>query len=362
MRKENHYMLREIREEPEVIRKTLEKRENFKDIAKRICENEYKRVIITGCGTSFHAGIAASYILSEVSKNLPYLIYASELIYSPLRSLHERDLLIAISQSGETIDVIDAAKMAKEKGVKILGITNFKESKLAKISDYLILTEAGEERAIVATKTYIAQLVALYAFSIEYAYARNVISKKQTEEFWNILYGLSEIIEKAQRYYENTIPEIAKVMKMIKHAYILGADITYPIAIEGALKLKEGTLIHAEAFSAAEFLHGPISLLDATSLVLALCPPPSREKAHEIFLKVIKRCKDTNATVLIIHVEKDQEPLNYADLALKVPTFDSLFSQILYAVPCQLLTYYTAIFKGLDPDEPRGLVKVVKAR
>ncbi len=358
---EKHHMIREVHEGPDALRRTLEDKGAFRKVARKVAEAAYSQVFVTGCGTSLHAGIAAAYALFELAGVAAQPIDATEMVYAPLGAVREGSLVIAISQSGETTDTLRAVRAAKGKKADILGVTNFPESSLAKEAKYLVLTKAGEEKAVVATKTYIAQLGALYAFTVEYASALGKLKEDRAEQLWRSLEGLPDKMKRLLGGKPvDTIKEAARFAKAVHNAFVLGVDVTYPTALEVALKLKEGTLMHGEAFSAPEFRHGPISLVDSSTLIVALYPPPSRKEAHSALHSVVKECKEAGATVFVVASEGDSKAKNYADYLVEVPATEPCFASVTYVVPGQLLTYYTAIAKGLNPDKPRRLVKVVK--
>ncbi|RLF15389.1 MAG: hypothetical protein DRJ66_04495 [Thermoprotei archaeon] len=353
---EEHFMLREIREDADAAKKTIEGFKDIEKVAEELLETKYDLYIVTGAGTSLHAGIAASYAFYELV-GLPIMpIHAVEFIHTPSGMLEGRKtLVIAISQSGETSDTLRAVRKAKEQGADILGVTNFPESSLAKESKYKLITKAGEEKAVVATKTYVAQLTALYGLSVALAHKMGRDVGKLIDEIKNI----GEPIRKALGT-EDDVKKISRYAKPFVDAYVLGADVTFPTALEAALKLKEGCLIHSEAFSAPEFRHGPISLVDSSSLILALYPPVVRKNAHEAFHKVVAEVYEAGATVIAIAEEEDESPKECSDFIINVPKVSPVFASAVYVVPCQLLTYYIAIAKGLNPDKPRRLTKVIR--
>ncbi len=357
---EEHFTIREIREQPQAVRNTIEDKEQFRRAGEEVAKEKYVRIFITGCGTSYHAGIAACYALSGLAKIPTLPMLASEAPFTLSGLMGSGSLLIAISQSGETTDTLRAVRKAKDTGADILGVTNFSESTLAKESKYLVLTKAGEEKSVLATKTYNAQLAALYAFSIEYSKALGAIDDETAERLWRELNRAPDLIEKVLKTSEEVSKKASKVTKLVRDAFVLGLDVTYPTALEAALKLKEGAGIHSEAFPALEFRHGPISLVDAASLIVALYPPMDRKDVHEALHKVVKECRDAGATIYAVAIEGDEAAREVADFIVEVPSFEGLFLSMLYVVPCQTLTYYTAIAKGLNPDKPRRLVKVVR--
>ena len=353
---EEHFTLKEIREDADAARRTIENFNDIEKVAEEIVKTKYDLFLVTGAGTSLHAGIAASYAFYELA-GIPLMpIYAVEFIHTPAGVIRDKKaLVIAISQSGETSDTLRAVRKAKEYGADILGVTNFPESSLAKESRYRLITRAGEEKAVVATKTYVAQLTALYGLSVALAHKMSKDVSSLIEEIKNI----GEKVRKALAT-EEEVKRISKYVKPFVDAYVLGTDVTFPTALEAALKLKEGCLIHSEAFPAPEFRHGPVSLVDSSSLILALYPPIVRKDAHDAFHKVITEVYEAGATVVSVAEEGDDSPKECSDFILSVPKVTPIFASIVYVVPCQLLTYYVAIAKGLNPDKPRRLTKVIR--
>jgi len=351
-----HFTIKEIHEDAEAASRTIGAFDEIAKTAEEVSKAKYDLYVVTGAGTSLHAGIAASYAFYELL-GLPFIpFHAVELVHTASNVLKgRRSLLIAISQSGESSDTLSAVRKAKEYGAEVLGVTNFPESSLARESRYKLITRAGEEKAVVATKTYVAQLTALYGFCVALAQRMGA----DVGGLLNEIKNAGDLVRGALKS-EEEVKRLAKYVRPFADAYVLGSDVTYPTALEAALKLKEGCLIHSEAFPAPEFRHGPISLVDSSSLILALYPPRKRKEAHQAFHKVIVETYEAGATVIAIAEDGDDAPKECSDFILRVPTITPLFASLVYVVPCQLLTYYVAIAKGLNPDQPRRLTKVVK--
>jgi glucosamine--fructose-6-phosphate aminotransferase (isomerizing) len=351
-------MVREILEEPSALRKTIaEEEENIKKIAFEIEAKKYEIVYITGSGTSYHAGLASQYALSSLTDLIVSTIPASEFQRWIPASITRKALLMAISQSGESTDVINAAKAALKRGIDLLAVTNTSKSTLANLANYVISPKSGREIAVPATKTYVTQLMAIFMLSLEIATFKEQTSK--IEGLRRELYSVPQSIEKIFESSRENISEAAEKYKDKNLMFILGSGPNYATALEAALKLKETCMVFAEGFAAREFLHGPIRLVDEKTLMVLI----STSDEIEEYVDLSKRFRGFGASVISISegTEGSQPLMEASDRFFPVPAaLSKFFSPILFIVPIQLFTYYVSVFRGLNPDNPEKLVKVVK--
>lgn len=337
-------MLKEIKEGPWAFKDTIQSNlRKFSEIAEAIRNS--KRVIVTACGTSYHAGLSLTYLIPKVANIPAYAVQASEFIDYGRYLVDSNTLLVALSQSGETTDTIEAVKSI-DKNVTILAITNREGSTLEKIAQLSLVTRAGEEKAVAATKTYIAQLAAVYGIVSQ-------LENRKPDHLLQISDNLSRLIEKL----ESEIPAIAREYKDMKDCFTLGLGNSFPAALEAALKLKETCGIHAEAYSIYEFRHGPISLESPNTFNIFI-KPISNSRWQKAFDKVVENVKSANAKGLLIRTEETEE--NFENFKyITVPKVQDNYSIPYQITPIQLLAYYIAVEKGLNPDEPKFLTKVV---
>lgn len=331
-----HFMIKEIREQQSSIRNAL-----AADIsgAKKLLEGA-KHISLIACGTSYHAALVFKSLLSQEG------VRSEAIIGSEYQTavFGKGDVAITISQSGETADTLLAARFAKKKGAKIIGITNVVGSSLSREADACVYIGAGPEISVVATKSFTSQLAVLY---------RLAFSLTGREKEAQSLRDLSALIE-ATLTKEAEIKGLAAALCKKKDFFFIGRGLCFPIAAEGALKLKEITYLHAEAYAAGELKHGPLSLLEKDVCVVAIAP--SGETTPKM-LSNIKECKARNAT--LIGISDSQSVLSECDLCFKMPQCSGLFAPILYTIPLQLLAYHMTIILGRDPDKPRNLAKSV---
>jgi len=358
MKKNRHYMLREILEEPIVVRITIEAEADItRKIAQAVKSEGYEMFYITGSGTSYHAGLVSQYALSKLTNLSTSILPASEFQrWVPLR-IPKKVLLMAISQSGESSDVIEAAEAAVNRGMTLLAVTNTPESRLAKMSNHHLLPRSGKEKAVPATKTYVTQLMSIFMFSVELAEGY-----LDADELYRIRKGLYEAPRLLELTLELLNPQIQKVAEKYKQKnviFILGSGPNYATALEAALKLKETCMVFAEGFATREFLHGPMRLVDERTLIIMLVSP--NEVGTE--LEVCKSLRSFGASVILISEQDISSPnlFEIADDVILVPRgLPDVFSPLLYVVPIQLLAYYSSVLRGLNPDKPEKLTKVVK--
>lgn len=357
-----HFMLKEIHEQPRVIVETLDGR--IKNNAVNIADElefsseelaKINRIIIVACGTSWHASLVGEFMLEELAKIPVEVEYASEFRYrNPI--INDGTLVIAISQSGETADTLAAIREAKKRGAKVLSIVNVKGSSIDRESDSVLYTYAGPEIGVASTKAFTAQLTVLYLFTLYMAGLKRSLQE-------NVIKGLLDKLRKLPLQMEsllNNDGEIRKIADLYDNrhnALFLGRGANYPIALEGALKLKEVSYIHAEGYPAAEMKHGPIALIDNMMPVVTIATKDVY--TYKKVLGNIHEVKARNGIVIAIATEGDGEVKRIADHIIYIPKTLYILSSILTTIPLQLLAYYVAVERGLDPDKPRNLSKSV---
>ncbi len=357
-----HFMLKEIHEQPKALRETMEDRLcelegsiDFKEL--RPLEDEIKNIesiTIIACGTSYHAGILGKYALEDLLRIPVKVEYSSEFRYNNFLS-GKRSLAICISQSGETADTLAAMNEAKSQGYLTLAITNVVGSTITRKADEILLTKSGIEIGVAATKTFTAQILTLYMFGVYVARLKKLIDVETSR---NIITSMKAVPGLIESLLDN-ISNIEKTSSRICEAdccYFIGRGFSYPIALEGALKMKEISYIKAEGFPAGELKHGPLALITADTPVIAIVP---KGKTYYKTLGNIKEVKARNAFVIAIANASDDEIVKYVDSVIKIPDVDELFSPMLAAVALQLLAYYAAKHLGAEIDQPRNLAKSV---
>jgi len=357
-----HFMLKEIHEQPRAITDTLNGRiENGNvNIGKeiKISDKELKKinkVIIVACGTSWHAALVGEFMLEELAKIPVEVEYSSEFRYrNPI--INERTLVIVISQSGETADTLAAIREAKKKKAKIVSIVNVKESSIARESDTVLYTYAGPEIGVASTKAFTTQLIVLYIFTLFLSTVRNTLNKKKIKGLIGKLRKLPLEMESLLDD-DKEIKKLADIYKGKHNSLFLGRGVNFPIALEGALKLKEVSYIHAEGYPAAEMKHGPIALIDKNMPVVFIATKDTY--TYKKVLGNIQEVKARGGIVIAIATEEDEEIKKMADYVLYIPKTLYILSSILAVIPLQLLAYYTAIERKFDPDKPRNLAKAV---
>ncbi|HDK7161475.1 TPA: glutamine--fructose-6-phosphate transaminase (isomerizing) [Clostridium botulinum] len=357
----NHFMIKEINEQPNGIKETLVRRldENGKiklDDIKLTKEDldEINKVYIVACGTAYNAGITGRYAIERFAKIAVETDVASEFRYrNPF--IDDKTLIIVVSQSGETADTLAVVREGKEKGARVLAITNVVGSSIAREADDVFYTWAGPEVAVASTKAYTTQLVALYMIALDMGIKRGTI----TEEFYNdIISELKLIPEKVQKILDqhDDIKEIAKEIKDNEHAFYIGRGLDYNLSLEGSLKIKEISYMHAEAFAAGELKHGTIALIEENTPVVATM---TQTDLFEKSISNIKEVKSRGAHVIAITQEGNKEAEQVADKVIYIPRTNDILQSIIAVVPHQLLAYYVAILKDCDVDKPRNLAKSV---
>ncbi|MBD3230850.1 MAG: SIS domain-containing protein [Candidatus Lokiarchaeota archaeon] len=347
--------LKEIFEEPESISNTLDQENTLQNITEVIQNLDPNLIIITGSGTSYNAGLASMYFLNKYVKIPTSVIHAAEFEYLIKPILKENQLLVCISQSGESGTTINACKIAKKRNIKTVALTAHPESSLGKLSTTCLPIKSGDEESVMATKTYVSQIAALFSLSISIGKSKRVIKNKKAA-------GLKRQLNEIPNKLQNMLPKLnkksqllSKYYKFVKAAFILGSGANYATAMEGALKLKEGSRILAQSYSTDEFRHGPITLADESVLIIGIIPQdPLKLK---IFDKLFEIVKERHSSILGITSSSDIS--KRLDSYMKLPDIQEDFSPILNVVPLQLLANYIAIERGYDPDNPRFLTKIV---
>ena len=356
----DHYMLKEIFEQPESISRAFKGRieKGYPRLdGLNISDSELakiNRIVLLGCGTSWHACLVGSYLFESISKIPTIVEYASEFRYrNPI--LSSSDLVIALSQSGETADTIAALEEAKSKGARTLGIVNVVSSTIARMVDGGVYMKAGREIGVASTKAFTSNLVSLYLMSVYFGRLKKVVSDdkslKMMEELSKIPGYVQEIINESRN-----IERIASKYFNSSNALYLGRNYNFPIALEGALKLKEISYIHAEGYPAAEMKHGPIALIDENMPVFVLA---TKDKSYEKIVSNIQEVKARNGKVIAIVTEGDETIKNLADHVIEVPDCHEAIAPLLTVVPLQIISYHIAVMRGCDVDQPRNLAKSV---
>ncbi len=358
----DHFMLKEIFEQPHTIFDCLRGRLDAAagTITMAGVQNNIEqlknasRIIIVACGTSWHAGLVAEYVIEELCRIPVEVEYASEFRYrNPV--IHKGDVIIAVSQSGETADTLVAIEKAKEQGATIFGVVNVVGSSIARISHAGAYTHAGPEIGVASTKAFTAQVAVLTMIALKIAYEKGSIDNKR---YMHLLNELQEIPEKVPAALKDSeaIRKLAEKYKDAKDFLYLGRGYNFPIALEGALKLKEISYIHAEGYPAAEMKHGPIALVDESLPVVFVA---TKDSYHEKIVSNIQEIKARKGKVIAVITEGDEIISNMADDVIIVPAADELVAPMLSVIPLQLLAYYIGVAKGLDVDKPRNLAKSV---
>ncbi|MFH1169231.1 MAG: glutamine--fructose-6-phosphate transaminase (isomerizing) [Chloroflexota bacterium] len=347
-----HFMLKEIHEQPRVIRDTLAEyistAEAMADLAV-LGGTGLEDLLVLACGTSYHAALVGKYIIEGLVEVPVRVELASEFNYCGRTSAGSK--AIVITQSGETADALRAMKRLKEAGCQVTVLTNVVGSTASRLADQIIYTRAGPEMSVAATKSFMAQLIALYWLALPY-------SRIDISRLDNLITGLRRLPVKVQQVLDNeaAIVECARELVRFGNVFFIGRGINYPIALEGALKLKEVSYIHAEGYAAGELKHGPFALLGADTPVVAVV---GQDNTREAVLTNIKEIKARRSPVMALAAEGDDAVSELADWTIPVPEVDAIFSPVVNTVALQLLAYHTARLKGCDVDFPRNLAKSV---
>ena len=357
-----HFMLKEIFEQPQSIQDTMRGR-LLEDHTTKISgiNNNLKqflsadRIVIVACGTSWHAGLVGEYLFEELARIPVEVEYASEFRYrNPV--INPSDVVIAISQSGETADTLAALKLAKERGAFIYGICNVVGSSIARLTDSGTYTHAGPEIGVASTKAFTTQLTVLTLLALHLGHKKGTIDHTTYKKLCQNLALVPDLVAKTIKMTKDKVIEIAQEYKDVSNCIYLGRGYNFPVALEGALKLKEISYIHAEGYPAAEMKHGPIALIDENMPVIFLAP----SKGH--YEKVVSNAQEIKARkgkIIAVVTENDTQMSSLADHTLEIPEVDEIFSPILSVIPLQLLSYHIATMRGCNVDQPRNLAKSV---
>jgi len=357
-----HFMLKEIFEQPRSIRDCMRGRiypelgkvqlGGIKEFANKL--KNIDRIIIVACGTSWHAGLVGEYLIEDYARIPVEVDYASEFRYrNPI--ITEKDVVIAISQSGETADTMAAIEMAKDKGATIFGICNVAGASIPRISDAGVYTHAGPEIGVASTKAFTAQVTVLTLIAFYMAQQRGTLG---TAELTELLTALDEIPDKVSLALESNelIKYIATEIKDATNCLFLGRGCGFPVALEGALKLKEISYIHAEGYPAAEMKHGPIALIDEQMPVIFIA---TKNSSYEKVISNIQEVKARKGIVIAIVTKGDRKVKDMVDYVIEIPDANETFLPLLATIPLQLLSYHIAVMRGCNVDQPRNLAKSV---
>ena len=355
-----HFMLKEIHEQPAVVRDTVSPRivDNMPDFSSDGIDiaklKNYKMIFIVGCGTAMHAGMVGKYVIEKMAR-IPVIVdIASEFRYrDPL--ITEEDLLIVISQSGETADTLAVLRLAKELGADTMAVVNVVGSSIAREADMVVYTHAGPEISVASTKAYMVQISVMYLIAFELAYTAGKITKEQCEKYTEELLNIPEVIKDALELKDNCSFVASKLLNAESLLYI-GRGLDYALSMEGSLKLKEISYIHSESYAAGELKHGTISLITEGMPVIAVA---TQTCLVEKTISNIKEVKARGAMVILICNDGLEVGEDVADYVIKLPKVDELLTPMAAAVPLQLIAYYTSVLKGNDVDKPRNLAKSV---
>jgi glucosamine--fructose-6-phosphate aminotransferase (isomerizing) len=357
-----HFMLKEIHEQPRSIQDCFRGRLNadegwvklggIKEFENKMVQAQ--RIVMIACGTSWHACLVGEYLFEDLARINVEVEYASEFRYrNPI--INENDIVIAISQSGETADTLAALELAKQKGATILGICNVVGSSISRITDAGSYTHAGPEIGVASTKAFTAQVTVLTLMALRLAHKKGTISESK---YHTMLTELEAIPDKVKKVLESNdhIEKIAAIYKDASNALYLGRGSSFPVALEGALKLKEISYIHAEGYPAAEMKHGPIALIDEEMPVFVIA---TKGTSYEKVVSNIQEVKARKGKIIAIVTEGDTEVRAMADHVIEIPDTDEHLVPLLATIPLQLLSYHIAVMRGCNVDQPRNLAKSV---
>jgi glucosamine--fructose-6-phosphate aminotransferase (isomerizing) len=357
-----HFMLKEIYEQPRSIADSMRGRIDtvngrlklggLREFENRIVNA--KRIMIAACGTSWHAGLVAEYLIEDLARIPVEVEYASEFRYrNPI--IFEDDVLIAISQSGETADTLAAVELAKSKGATIFGVCNVVGSSIPRATHAGSYTHAGPEIGVASTKAFTAQVTVLTLLALQLAHKRGTITESRFRQVLNELESIPEKVERALKSND----EVQKIAEKYQHArnfLYLGRGYGFPVALEGALKLKENSYIHAEGYPAAEMKHGPIALIDEEMPVVVIA---TKHGSYEKVVSNIQEVKARKGKIIAIVTEGDEVVKEMADYVIEIPETDEILVPLVSVIPLQLLAYHIAVMRGCNVDQPRNLAKSV---
>ncbi len=355
-----HFMLKEINEQPTAVKTTISPRitDGMPDLSECGMTTEklaaYKNIFVVACGTAMHAGLVGKYVIEQLARVPVAVEVASEFRYrNPI--LSDGDLVIVVSQSGETADTLEALRMSKRLGADTLAIVNVKGSSIAREADMVLYTHAGPEISVASTKAYMVQIAVFYLVAFELAYAKQAISEEECRRLTAALAAVPELINVVLQQAEQCKYIASKLVNASNLLYI-GRGLDYALSMEGSLKLKEISYIHSESYAAGELKHGTISLVTGSMPVIAVATQ------RELFDKTVSNVKEVKArgakVIFVTHAYKTVES-DVADFKIALPTTDDILMPIPAVVPLQLIAYYTSVLRGNDVDKPRNLAKSV---
>ncbi len=357
-----HFMLKEIHEQPDAVANTLRGRVSLERLAVDLPElelsarelAEVSRIYVVACGTSWHAGMVGRYLMEDLAGLSPHVELASELRYRRA-PMDARTLFIAVSQSGETADTLAAMKDAKAHGAKVFSVCNVMEASIPRASDGTLYTHAGPEISVASTKAFSTQVAALHLLALHFG---RLAGRLDDDTMRAELEGLVSAAASMERMLQHDDPylAVARAWHEAKSMLFMGRGPLFPLALEGALKLKEISYIHAEGYAAGEMKHGPIALIDETVPTVVLAP---RDAHHDKVRSNLQEVKARGGPVIVIHTEGDDETAAMGDIAIPVPAVPERILPMVCALPMQLIAYHMADFKGTDVDQPRNLAKSV---
>jgi glucosamine--fructose-6-phosphate aminotransferase (isomerizing) len=358
----DHFMLKEIYEQPSVIKDTYRgrlhanegiiKMSGIEDNLEKFLNAD--RIIIIACGTSWHAGLVAEYIIEEFTRIPVEVEYASEFRYrNPI--INSKDVVIAISQSGETADTMAAIKLAKEKGAFVFGVCNVVGSSISRESHAGAYTHAGPEIGVASTKAFTTQITVLTMMALRLAQAKGTLSKTDLHKYLQELEIIPEKVKEALETNDKA-KEIAEIFKDSHNCLYLGRGYNFPVALEGALKLKEISYIHAEGYPAAEMKHGPIALIDESMPVVVIAP---KQGHYDKRVSNIQEIKSRSGIIVAVVTKGDTQVRELADYIIEIPETSDALSPLITTIPLQLLSYHIAVMRGCNVDQPRNLAKSV---
>jgi glucosamine--fructose-6-phosphate aminotransferase (isomerizing) len=358
-----HFMLKEIYEQPNVIKDTYRgrlssntgiiKMAGIEDNLEKFLQAE--RILIVACGTSWHAGLVAEYVFEEFTRIPVEVEYASEFRYrNPI--INKKDVVIAISQSGETADTLAAIKLAKENGAFVFGVCNVVGSSISRETHAGAYTHAGPEIGVASTKAFTTQITVLTLIALRLAKAKGTFSKSDFFRYLNELELIPEKVQETLQLTNDVTLEIAKIYKDTTNCLYLGRGYNFPVALEGALKLKEISYIHAEGYPAAEMKHGPIALIDEQMPVIVIAP---KQGHYDKVVSNIQEIKSRSGKIISIVTKGDTQVKELSDHVIEIPETSDALSPLLTTIPLQLLSYHIAVLRGCNVDQPRNLAKSV---
>ncbi len=345
--------LKEIWEIPEMLDRALKPKKNIQDLVEKIIEKDIKLIHLVGDGTSYHAGYVGSYLLNQLSKIKAFAELSPEFPHLVGSILNEEDLVIGISQSGESEMTIESLKVAKSKHSLIAAITNYEESSLSKLSDNILGINCTKEKSVLATKTYVNTLGVVSKLAIELAYMNKNLNEKAYSVIMDELMNIPDVIRNSLQSFRKQVRKDAPYFKFAQNCFVLGSGPDYGTALEISLKLIEGSRIFSQAYSTAEFPHGPITLADESSWIFTIIPPEGHRR--EQILKLVEKVKNRGATITSLYSTDIMDDVDYG---IHIPYTHEIFQPLVGIVPAQLLVVDIALEKGINPDKPKWLTKV----